>query len=113
VLETFRAPVPPNLPGMHPALWRLLRGPLGLQLHLTTVALLPPLLRERFGLRQTRADTAAFHALAATARASGPLMAGPLREFGPSYVRWRRSALTRGDVASRAPDRRARRPEAA
>ena len=38
--------------------------------------------------------------LAATSRASGPLVVGPLREFGPYYLRWRRAALERGEVAS-------------
>lgn len=49
-----------------------------------------------------------FRAMAAASRASAPFVRGPLREFGPNYVRWRREALERGDVAAAGspPDRR-------
>jgi hypothetical protein len=36
----------------------------------------------------------------------GPLQRGPLSDFGPHYVRWRRAALERGEVAGgRVPER--------
>lgn len=100
VMDTITGAAPPNVPGMHPALWRVLRSPMALQLRVTTVGLLPAALRPRLRLSFSRADERAFRALAATSRASGPLLRGPLREFGPHYVRWRSAALARGEVAA-------------
>jgi uncharacterized protein (DUF2236 family) len=94
VLETLRRSPPPNVPGLHPALWRLLSLPMGMQLSVTAVALLPPELRSRLGLRQSRAERDAFRAFAAAARLSGPFLFGPLSRFGPAYIRWRRDALS-------------------
>jgi uncharacterized protein (DUF2236 family) len=100
VLRTLDRPVPPALPGLPPAAWRVLRAPLAQNLRLITIGLLPPLLRERFGLRWRAVDEARFRAVGAASRASGPLLVGPLRQFGPAYVRWRSAALARGDVAA-------------
>lgn len=100
VIDMLRRPLPPELPGLHPALWRVLSAPLGLQLDVIAVGLLPPSLRERLGLRQTRAERAAFHALTAGARASGPFVRGPLRNYGPVYLRLRRAALARDRAAA-------------
>ena len=68
-----------------------------------TVALVPETLRQRLDLPFSRAERRAWDVLAAASRASGPLVRGPLRNFGPNYVRWRREALARGDVAKGAP----------
>ena len=38
--------------------------------------------------------------MAAGSRAAGPPCAARSAEFGPAYVRWRREALARGDVAA-------------
>ncbi|MCW2968760.1 MAG: hypothetical protein JWM71_2532 [Solirubrobacteraceae bacterium] len=103
VLETLAHAAPPNLPGMHPALWRVLRTPMAMQLRVTTIGMLPRELRDRLGVRLTRSEARTFRALAAASRRSSPLIRGPLAEFGPTYVRWRREALARGDVASRPP----------
>jgi len=103
VLATLSAAKPPNVPGLHPALWRVLRAPMGRQLHVQTIGLLGDDLRRRLGLAYSRRDARTFDRLAAISRRSGPLVRGPLREFGPSYVRWRHKALARGDVASRTP----------
>ncbi|MDX6663830.1 MAG: hypothetical protein QOG68_36 [Solirubrobacteraceae bacterium] len=103
VLDTLSGSPPPNVPGMHPALWRVLRRPLAMQLRVTTVGMLPRDLRRRLGLPYTKSDARTFRAVAAVSRAAKPVVRGPLREFGPNYVRWRRTALTRGDVASRKP----------
>jgi uncharacterized protein (DUF2236 family) len=62
--------------------------------------MLPPTLREKLGLPLPPARQRAFHALSLGARTSGPFLFGPLRNFGPHYVRWRRRALERGDVAA-------------
>ena len=69
-----------------------------------TGQLLPADLRGRLGLSWTRRDQRTFDRLAALSRRAGPVVRGPLAEFGPNYVRWRRAALARGDVASRTPE---------
>jgi uncharacterized protein (DUF2236 family) len=103
VLETLRHAAAPGVPGLPPAAWRVVRVPLAWQLNVTTMGLLPTAVRERLGLTFGTADRAAFAALAAASRASGPILFGPLREFGPAYVRWRRAALERGDVGAAQP----------
>jgi uncharacterized protein (DUF2236 family) len=103
VLDTLSRPIPPDLPGLHPSLWRVLRAPMSLQLRVMTTGLIPRELRHRLGLRWTRRDATTFRALARASRASAPLVRGTLAEFGPAYVRWRREALARGDVASGRP----------
>ena len=104
VLDTLANAAPPNVPGMSDGAWRMLRKPLSSQLYLTTVSLLPPVLRTRLGLVLTTSQKRSFRMLTATSRAAGPVVRGPLKEFGPSYVRWRRKALARGDVAARPPE---------
>ena len=104
VLDTLGAAPPPRVPGMSERAWKTLRKPLSNQLHLTTVSLLPPELRRKLGLQLTPGQRRRFQMLAAASRASGPVVRGPLKEFGPAYVKWRREALARGDVASRRPD---------
>jgi uncharacterized protein (DUF2236 family) len=98
VLDTLDRPaVPP--PGMPPRLWSLLSGPISRQMRMTTIGLLPPVLRERLGLPWSARQELALRTLGAMSRASGPFVVGPLRDFGPLYLRWRREALERGDVA--------------
>jgi uncharacterized protein (DUF2236 family) len=99
VLDTLAEPAPPEIPGLPAPVWTAVRRPIAGQLRLLTVGMLPPLLRHKLGLRFTRNERVAFRAFAAATRASTPLLRGPLREFGPNYVQWRRAALTRGDVA--------------
>ncbi|WP_205697091.1 oxygenase MpaB family protein [Conexibacter sp. SYSU D00693] len=99
VLDTIAHAKPPNVPGLPPAVWRAMRVPLAVQLRATTVGLLPDELRDRLGLTWSRRERAAFAAVASVSRASGPAVRGPLANFGPNYVRWRREALARGDVA--------------
>lgn len=101
VLETLDRPAAPPLRGMHPLLWRALSFPSARTQRLTTVGMLPPALRDKLELEWTRADERRFRAFAAASRASTPLIVGPLREFGLNYIRWRREALARGDVARR------------
>ena len=101
VLATLARPAPPEIPGIPEAVWKRLRRPLSAQLRIATVGMLPPLLRYKLGLRWSRNERVAFRAFAAASRASGPLIRGPLADFGPTYVRWRRDALRRGDVARR------------
>jgi uncharacterized protein (DUF2236 family) len=113
VLATFEGRKPPNIPGLPRALWRLIHAPLSIQLRVNTFGMLPPVLRERMGLPFSRTDALVFGVLGALSRASGPLIRGPLADFGPRYVRWRRGALARGDVASGSAARRQPAPSAA
>ena len=100
VLDTLGRPAHPPIEAVGPNLWRLMRIPMGANARLITTGLLPGRLRERLGLDWSRSQERRFRALAAASRASSPLIVGPLREFGPHYVRWRRTALERGDVAA-------------
>ena len=59
------------------------------------MGLLPPLLRERLGIHWSPTKEIRFRALARISRASRPLMPPPARRFGPSYLRWRGSAIAR------------------
>jgi uncharacterized protein (DUF2236 family) len=103
VMATLESSPPPKMPGMRPGVWKVLRKPLAVQLRTTTVGMLPRDLRPKLRLEWTRADARRFRTLAAASRRAGPVVRGPLREFGPYYVRARRKALARGDVASRTP----------
>lgn len=99
VLETLGRPAAPPLPQIPPRLWRVARGPIARQAQLATIGMLPPVLRDRLALRWSPGQEAIFRTLAAMSRASSPLIVGPLADFGRYYVRWRREALERGDVA--------------
>lgn len=106
VLDTIGRPAAPPVPGLPDALWNVVRRPLAQQLQLVTAGLMPPLLRERFGLAWSPAHDAAFLALTRSIKAAGPLVPPQLKEFGPVYVKLRRKQLQRGDVASRTPPKR-------
>lgn len=101
VLETLDRPSRPPLPWVNPAIWRVVGGASGRTQRLTTVGMLSPELRGKLGLDWTRKDERRFRAFATVSRASKPLIVGPLNDFGRNYVRWRRDALARGDVARR------------
>lgn len=99
VLETLARPPRPPVGALPPAAWNALSRPLTGQMHTITVGLLPPRLRERLGIAWSGRQQRAFRALCAASRAGTPLVRGPLRDFGQTYVAWRRTALARGDVA--------------
>jgi uncharacterized protein (DUF2236 family) len=100
VLTTLTRPARPPLPLLNDATWRVARLPMGRLLSLATVGLLPARLRERFGVRWTRAQAIELRALGAASRSATPLLPSSLRNTGPGYLRWRREALARGDVAA-------------
>jgi uncharacterized protein (DUF2236 family) len=100
VLETLRQPAKPPVP-IPDAVWKTVNG--GATLSLITVGLLPPHLRRRLGLRWTHRDEGMFQAFCSVNRAATPLIHGPLKEFGPLYIRMRRKQLARGDVARGGP----------
>lgn len=99
VMQTLERSQAPNVPGLRPGLWRVVSRPMSLQLRVSTVGLLPPVLRERLGLPYSRGDRRLYGGFCRLARLTEPLMHGSPAEFGPRYVRWRRQALARGDVA--------------
>lgn len=100
VLATLRRPARPPLPIVTDTTWRVARLPISRLLSLATLGLLPPPLRERFGARWSRVQELELSALGALARSATPLMPPSLRSTGPGYLRWRRQALERGDVAA-------------
>ena len=103
VLRALAGPTPPPLPLLRERAWQVIRLPIAQLGSLSTVGLLPARLRDRLGLRWNRREELELRALAAVSRAATPLVPGALRCFGVSYLRWRRKAAGRGDVASGAP----------
>jgi uncharacterized protein (DUF2236 family) len=93
VLDALDRPASPPLSGLGGALWPLARGPIARQMRMTTIGMLPPVLRERLGLSWSAPEELALRAVGAVSRATSPLMVGPMRDFGPRYVRWRRQEL--------------------
>lgn len=100
VLESLSEPTRPDLPFLPEAAWRIARIPAAHQIALTTGGLLSPRLRELYGVEWTRGQERQLQLLAAASRRATPLMPATLRNFGPSYLRWRREAIARGDAAS-------------
>jgi uncharacterized protein (DUF2236 family) len=88
--------------------WRAVARVGAEQFRIMTTGMLTPELRLRLRLQYSRTDAAIFRAHERIGRASGPLIRGPLANIDPYYVRARRQALERGDVASTAhpPQRR-------
>lgn len=103
VFDLLEQPSAPPVPGLPEPLWNVIRKPVAAQVKLASVGLMPPILRDRFGMEWTSRHETAFRALGAASRASGPLMIPQLREFGPLYVKARMKQLRRGDVAAAPP----------
>ena len=101
VMASLAGAPPPRIPGLGPRGWRLVATPASRHLRVVTAGLLAPALAPA---PRAPADAEAIGRCSErTARsrgALGPLQRGPLAEFGPHYVRWRRAALQRGEVAS-------------
>jgi len=88
------------LPALDGRAWRIAWVPAGELSWVATVGLLPPELRDRFGVRWSRARQAQFQALGALSRAAAPLMPAVNRLYSPENVlRWRREALEREYLA--------------
>jgi uncharacterized protein (DUF2236 family) len=100
VLRTLARPAPPALRALRGRGWTLVRPPFAHLATLATVGLLPPKLRQRFGVPWTSARDFELRALGAVLRAMTPLMPPSLLNTGPGYLRLRREAIERGDVAS-------------
>lgn len=91
VLLTLAAPGAPPVPLPLRVGWPVAGIPLARALVLTTTGLLPPLLRERFGLGWSRTQELELDALARGMRAMTPVL-GAARIIGPTYLRLRRAA---------------------
>ncbi|MDX6615483.1 MAG: hypothetical protein QOD60_574 [Solirubrobacterales bacterium] len=107
VLESLAKPTPPPLSGIAGRAARIAGIPAARYSSLATIGQLPPVLRERLGIRWTKPKQAEFRALGRASRSATPLMPASLRNMGPSYLRWRRKQIARGDATagrdSRAP----------
>jgi uncharacterized protein (DUF2236 family) len=91
VLDTLHAPGAPPLPSLLRAGWPLVGVPLAHAHVLVTTGLLPPLLRERFGLGWSRARELELYLLARALRSTTPAL-GAARIVGPAYLRLRGEA---------------------
>jgi uncharacterized protein (DUF2236 family) len=100
VLVTLVEPKAPPLPFMSDPAWRALRFPMVRASALATSGMLPPVLRQRFGIRWTRAQEIELRAIGAASRAATPLMPARLRNIGPGYLRMRREAIAHGDFGA-------------
>jgi uncharacterized protein (DUF2236 family) len=99
VLETLERPVDPPLPRSVRVAWPLARVLASRGLTLSTTGLLPPVLRERLGLRWRRRDELELRAIGRMSRAATPVMPRSLRNVGPAYLRWRRGPISRTYLA--------------
>ncbi len=99
LLSLLGNPAPPGLPVID-QLWPLLRVAPSRTLRTATLGLLPPVLRERFGVRWTEGQQAELRALGAASRALSPVMPARLRNVGPEYLRRRREAIAGGPLAA-------------
>jgi uncharacterized protein (DUF2236 family) len=89
VLAALRRPTTPPIPMLGDRAWKALRLPIAHMLNLATVGLLPPILRERCGLRWTPAQERELRALGAASRAATPVLPKRLRHVGAEYLRVR------------------------
>jgi uncharacterized protein (DUF2236 family) len=85
LIELLKLPFPAPLTGLQREIWRVARIPVAQATYLTTVDLLPPLLRKRLGVSLSRSDQLKLRALRTTLRGAGPLLGSPIKDFGPRY----------------------------
>jgi uncharacterized protein (DUF2236 family) len=101
VLVSLIEPTAPPLPGLRRDwVWRVVSWPSTRAGSLSTLGMLPPVLRERLGVEWTAKHQRRFDRMAAITRRARPLMPPQARNFGPHYLHWRHEAIARGDVAS-------------
>lgn len=94
VIDSMKRPArPPFLPRWTQPLWRIAFWPASYVLLLVTTGLLPPVLRERLGLRWGPFRERQLRLIAAVSRMLTPLLPRFLKVTGPNYLRSRRRAL--------------------
>ncbi len=99
VLKTLMQPKAPPVRYLTDGVWKAARWPAARAARLSTLGLLGPVVRDRLHLPWSRTQQAQFDALAAMHRAAGPVMPRSARQFGPTYLRYRRTALARQGFA--------------
>jgi uncharacterized protein (DUF2236 family) len=98
VLDALKEPArPPALP-LPDGAWRAARFPAARLTALATIGMLPPVLRERFGLEWSRAQETQLRALGVASRAATPVMPASLRRMGPAWLERRRDAIGRSGM---------------
>lgn len=100
VLRSVTEPARPPIP-VPDRLWRAGRLPASRALWLGGIGLMDPQLRDRLGIRWTRADQTAFRALGGLSRGLDPVLPRRLKVTGPAQLRWRREAIARGPLGAR------------
>jgi uncharacterized protein (DUF2236 family) len=101
LLSLLDRPDAPGLPVID-QLWPLLRIAPSRALKSATLGLLPPILRERFGVRWGDVQQTELRALGRASRALTPVMPARLRCVGPEYLRLRREAISKGPLGAAA-----------
>jgi uncharacterized protein (DUF2236 family) len=96
VLASLARPASPPVPLLTEWTWRIGRIPLGRLIWLATVGLLSPVLRDRCGLGWSRAEALQLAAMSTALRSVTPVVRGPLANYGPRYLSWRRLAPAAG-----------------
>ena len=97
LLAVLGGPVDP--PSFIPRTAWTVIGPISLRtLRQTGVWMLPPTLRDRFGLRWTRAEELEMQVLARASRTATPVLPRQIRMSGAVYLRLRGAALTPFDL---------------
>lgn len=100
VIESMKRPArPPFLPSWTQPLWRLAFFPASYLLLLVTTGLLPPVLRERLGLKWSPWRERQLNAVAAVSRALTPLLPRSFKITGPNYLKMRRKAIRHDEFA--------------
>jgi uncharacterized protein (DUF2236 family) len=97
VLRSLRTSKPP-LAVVPQALWAGVTYPAAHLLQLVSAGLLPPVLRERFGLTWSRGQARQLAAIGAASRALTPLLPGRVQIMGPDYLRLRRRQIASGPL---------------
>ncbi len=99
VLRTMVAPKAPPVGNIGDGTWKVASWPASRALRLVTLGLLGSTVRARLELPWSQADRLQFEAIAVTQRAASPLLPRTAREFGPTYLRYRRPALAKQGFA--------------
>jgi uncharacterized protein (DUF2236 family) len=102
VLESLADPKAPDIRGLGPRTWRTVASPASRTMRLATVGLLPASARLRLGLGWTRAQELELNVLGGLSRSATPLLPRTVRTVGPSYLRWRGAAISRGPFGRQA-----------
>jgi uncharacterized protein (DUF2236 family) len=97
VIRTLDATAPPPIPVLR-GLWPILRIAPARAVKVTTVGLLPPELRERFGLGWGAREEIEFRGMARLSRLATPLLPAELLDIGPRHLRWRAEEIRRGPL---------------